>query len=416
MVVSAQCHNLAAIFLVNGHVLIDVEMRILCFIDSLGSGGAQRQLTTLAVGLKNRGHEVRFLVYHPFDHFLPHIKEEGISCQLIERCSLWKRILRVRKVFRQGWQDVVLAFLEAPCLYAELARMPRQRWGLVAGERSANPAIKYGLRRHLRYFHRAADAIVCNSHTNRLMLGAKFKYLKMKAVTVYNIVDLELFRPNLAVTTSEESGNELRIVVASSYRRLKNMTGVAKALLILRRHRRDKNVIIDWYGSILEPDAYHETQVFIRENGLVGILNLHDTTTSIEKEFANASAVGLFSFFEGLPNAVCEGMACGKPILLSDVCDSGNLVKDGENGFIFNPHVPESIAGAIERFLNVPEEVRLDMGAKSRHLAESLFAADKIVSRYERILAAAALGERCPLEYDAGDAPASALKTVRRWR
>ena len=39
-------------------------MKILCVIDSLGSGGAQRQLVGLAIGFKERGHEVSFLVYH----------------------------------------------------------------------------------------------------------------------------------------------------------------------------------------------------------------------------------------------------------------------------------------------------------------------------------------------------------------
>ena len=37
--------------------------RILCFIDSLGAGGAQRQLVNLAFGLKKRDYIVSFLVY-----------------------------------------------------------------------------------------------------------------------------------------------------------------------------------------------------------------------------------------------------------------------------------------------------------------------------------------------------------------
>ena len=45
-------------------------MRILCVIDSLGSGGAQRQMVSLAQGMVARSHEVEFFVYHPeLDHF-----------------------------------------------------------------------------------------------------------------------------------------------------------------------------------------------------------------------------------------------------------------------------------------------------------------------------------------------------------
>ena len=35
-------------------------MNILCVIDILGSGGAQRQLVNIAIGFKERGHTVSF--------------------------------------------------------------------------------------------------------------------------------------------------------------------------------------------------------------------------------------------------------------------------------------------------------------------------------------------------------------------
>ena len=52
--------------------------RILCFIDSLGAGGAQRQLVNLAIGLKKRDYIVSFLVYHVDDFYLPILQENGI--------------------------------------------------------------------------------------------------------------------------------------------------------------------------------------------------------------------------------------------------------------------------------------------------------------------------------------------------
>ena len=159
----------------NGHrrlhtPCLSLLVKLLCFISSLGSGGAERQLTTLAVALKKRGHEVRFLVYHPEDHFLPLLQAADIPCEVIPPCSHLLRALVVRRILRQGWQDVVLAFLEAPCLYAELAHLPRQKWGLVAGERLADPGLGLGRARWRRQVHRFADAVVTNSHTNRLML------------------------------------------------------------------------------------------------------------------------------------------------------------------------------------------------------------------------------------------------------
>ncbi|CDS91584.1 hypothetical protein BN1088_1400001 [Sphingobacterium sp. PM2-P1-29] len=39
-------------------------MRVLCVIDSLGSGGAQKQLVEIGKGLKEDGYEVEFLIYY----------------------------------------------------------------------------------------------------------------------------------------------------------------------------------------------------------------------------------------------------------------------------------------------------------------------------------------------------------------
>src|SRR4051794_14611915 len=106
-------------------------MRITGIIDSLVSGGAQRQLCTLATLFKKQGHDVSLLTYHSFDFFLPMIQEAGIGYRCLQSKSRLGRIWAIRRALRGGEQDVVLAFLDGPCLYAELAALPFRRWGLV---------------------------------------------------------------------------------------------------------------------------------------------------------------------------------------------------------------------------------------------------------------------------------------------
>jgi glycosyltransferase involved in cell wall biosynthesis len=391
-------------------------MNILCFIDNLGSGGAQRQLTTLAVGLKQRGHQVRFLVYHPQDHFLPVLQAADIPCQVIAPCPHWKRLLTIRRILREGWQEVVLAFLEGPCWYAELARIPGQRWGLVAGERLADPRINHGTGRWLRQFHRFADAVVSNSHTNRLMLAAGFPGLTGRLATIYNTVDLHLFHPaplDLA-TPDHSSAAPCRIVVAAGYHAKKNMLGVAEALLLIKKTPDAPRIVVDWYGAIQpNSNAYRQVEQFVVDNDLAQCLRLHPPTRTIEREYAGATAVGLFSFYEGLPNVVCEAMACGKPIVLSDVCDAGTLVKDGVNGFLCDPASPQSMALALQRLAAASAQNRHRMGAASRQMAEDLFSENLGLERYERVLAAAAAHEPMPGDCSwPAEVPASAVRTA----
>src|SRR5215471_9025569 len=114
-------------------------MRVTCLIDYLVSGGAQRQLCTLAVFLQRQGHEVTVLTYHPDDFFLPMLREAGVEYRCITAKSKLRRVWTLRRALRGGDQDVVLAFLRGGCLYAELAALPWRPWGLVVSERSAVP-------------------------------------------------------------------------------------------------------------------------------------------------------------------------------------------------------------------------------------------------------------------------------------
>ena len=77
-------------------------MKILCFIDCLGAGGAQRQLVGLASMLHQRGIDVKVCYYHDIPYYKEYLEERGIEHVLIpSACSQIKRIHAVARFFRQ---------------------------------------------------------------------------------------------------------------------------------------------------------------------------------------------------------------------------------------------------------------------------------------------------------------------------
>src|SRR5690606_32546151 len=99
-------------------------------------------------------------------------------------------------------------------------------------------------------------------------------------------------------------------------------------------------------------------------------------TPDIREKMQNANAIGLFSFYEGLPNSICEGMAVGKPVISTDVSDAKNLVNQ-DNGFLCDAHSERSIAFAISQFLKTDRNTLNKMGVESRRRAEKLFDKEK---------------------------------------
>lgn len=91
----------------------------------------------------------------------------------------------------------------------------------------------------------------------------------------------------------------------------------------------------------------------------------HDVPHLIEA----ADAVTLLSKQEGLPRALMEGLAAGKPIITTDVRGNRDLVIQGQNGYIVELGNIEDTVQAFEHLINRPHDERKQMGERSRELS-----------------------------------------------
>jgi len=174
-------------------------MKILCVIDSLGSGGAQRQLVNLAISFKKKGHDVDFLVYHNDNFYLNFLEKNGIKVIFSIEKSYIKRVFKIRKIIRNGKYNTVLSFLEAPNFICELAVLPFKSWRLIVGERSANPDILKSFKLILfRFLHIFSDYVVANSYENINIVKKVNPILRnSKCHVIYNLIDFDKWSPKL---------------------------------------------------------------------------------------------------------------------------------------------------------------------------------------------------------------------------
>ena len=360
---------------------------ILFFIDSLGSGGAQRQIVQLAVGFKERDYNVSFLIYNKKSSgfYYDYLMDRGINVDDIDEQNYFKRIVKVRRYIRKFKPQVLVSFLEASCFMAELASFPFKKWKLIVGERSANPAIaKTPKLIFFRQFHFIADYIVANSSAN-LSIIRKISPLvrNRKYKLIYNLLDCQRICPSNRSFVFKNDG-VLKLLVAASHRRLKNLNGLIEAVNMLPDEKK-KCIRVDWYGSNVFDTSFMDARQKIDEYNLDKLFHFHDATLDIYKFMEESDVVGLFSFFEGFPNAICEGMLLEKPIIATRVSDIPKILKDGENAFLCNADDFISIRNALISLIDSsPEELR-KMGVKNRQMAVSLFNKEKILDEYEAL-------------------------------
>jgi glycosyltransferase involved in cell wall biosynthesis len=78
---------------------------------------------------------------------------------------------------------------------------------------------------------------------------------------------------------------------------------------------------------------------------------------------------------DGIPNVLVEAMACGLPVVSTAVAGIPELVVDGQNGLLSQPHDVQGIAASLAELLS-DENLRNRLGAAARQTVEASFNLD----------------------------------------
>jgi glycosyltransferase involved in cell wall biosynthesis len=99
---------------------------------------------------------------------------------------------------------------------------------------------------------------------------------------------------------------------------------------------------------------------------------------------AGMDAIVLPSLWEGMPNAVLEAMAAGKPVVASRIAGMDELVQDGITGLLCSPGNAGELAAALLRLAR-DRQLACAMGQAGRRLAREKFSIDATVAATVRM-------------------------------
>ena len=358
--------------------------KVLFIIDSLGSGGAQRQSTTIASLLKKRGYDVRFVCYSRQDFFLPKLQEANIPVEWLLESRPLHRVLKVRKYVRKGGFDIVVSFLHTDNILNLLSAVGGKRWKVICGERSAKEyefgSKKTKLEGWLMQF---SDYLVCNSENARDMWMKYYPKYEKKYKVIYNNVQLD--DPSSDYEPLRDG--KCHVIIAASYQYLKNPIGMIEGINLLSQEEKEK-LEVNWYGKQVttnrKAEAYMESKELVSKYGLETVIHLNNEQTNIIKLMQKADAVALFSWVEGLPNCICEGMMLGKPIIMTKVSDYRVLIDDN-NGFLCDWDNPQTICAAFSSLLKKNKNELESMGHVSKEKAHKMFSENEVIRKWEEL-------------------------------
>lgn len=357
------------------------KKRILCLIDSLGAGGAQRQMVGLASLLKEEGYDTTVAFYHPDYFYVESLKKNDVAYIYLEKAKRSiTRIWYIAQYIRKYKPDVVIAYLFTPCICACLAKLANRKFNLIVSERNTTQVT--GRNERIRFWlFQQSNYVVPNSYAQEEYIKKEFPRLADKLVTIPNFVDLDYFTPPI-----DKQRREIpEIMIAASIWASKNTLGFIDAVAVLK----DKGFRfhISWYGLNTKwLDYIKQCKEKIEDLQVAELIELKEKTEKIRECYQNADYFCLPSFYEGTPNVICEAMSCGLPVACSDVCDNSRYVKNEFNGFLFNPKDCTTIANSLGKLLSLSDEEYSSFCLHSRELAEKYLSKDKFVNAYINVI------------------------------
>lgn len=122
-----------------------------------------------------------------------------------------------------------------------------------------------------------------------------------------------------------------------------------------------------------------------------GIIKYHGKLNDLHNILTRIHCTVLPSYYpEGMANILLESASSGRPIISTSLPGCGEAIEDNVNGFLIKEKNSGSLQAAIEKFINLPYELKKQMGIKGREKMIKEFdrqiVTDKYLSEIEKIL------------------------------
>ncbi len=149
-----------------------------------------------------------------------------------------------------------------------------------------------------------------------------------------------------------------------------------------------------------------ELMALVRELGLGSRVHLLGPRRDVPRIHAALDLLASSSISEAFPLTLGEAMACGTPVVATDVGDSALIV--GDTGQVVPPGDPAALAAAWNKMLALPMEQRHQLGQRARRRVRERFDLDAVTRRYEALYLRLLTGQNRTTHM--ADAPAEPIR------
>jgi len=380
------------------------KLNIAIAVSDLEFGGAQRQVVELANNINREEFNLYICSlsdYVPLSEFL----NEPNRLKIIKRNKRFdfSVIVRLVSFLKEKKVDLIHSFLFDATIASRIAG--KIAGSLVVGsERNTNYSFKkiellaYFLTKNL------TDCIIANSWSGAKFNSKMLRYpLEMYRV-VYNGVNIQRFKP-LDNRTQKEikrkfgiAENRKIIGMFASFKPQKNHEFFIRAAYKIKQ--RYKNIVFLFVGDVLYKGMSNSYETRDKIIKLINEFDLQKETIflgnqkNVEELYPICDLTVLPSLYEGTPNVALESMACGVPLVATNVSDNERIIPDGKVGFIVPLNDMEKFTDRVCKILE-NDLLRQKLSKNARQWIERQFSSQKMAENMGQVYKDLLLKKNC---------------------
>jgi glycosyltransferase involved in cell wall biosynthesis len=371
--------------------------KILFFIGSLTVGGAESQLTNIAVGLRKRGWPVAVVtILKSTEHVdtLRTYKIPVISLSNSESKPGLNIISRFTHVLNKMKPDILVTFLfHADILGRICGRLAgvktiissirNESFGGSHGNDGIVAKIRELAERHTGFL---ANAIVVNSSIARERLIENKVIAEQKSSVISNGIDINRFK-EIPESEISELRNSLWVnkdnflwLAAGRIEKQKDYLTLLGAMKIVLEKFPQSRLLIAGHGG-----QYEQIADKIQVLDLDEQVKLLGVRGDIPALLQAADALILSSLWEGLPNIILEAFCSHLPVVATNVGGIPELIEHSKNGLISSAGEPLALADTMINMMSQSPKKRNALAAVAFRKVEDFFTVDKMINEWENL-------------------------------
>lgn len=363
------------------------KIKVTWLIKGLGLGGAEHLLALAARHVDRTRFEYEVVFLLPWKRALvPDLEDQGIPTTCLHRTRpLDPRVIgQIARHLRGRKTDILHAHLPYTGIVGRIAA----RWagvpGVIYTEHNLQERYQWMTRVANQVTMRLCDVTIAVSDEVRNSLLRSPLARRARVQTILNGVDVD------SLSEAAGSGHGVReefgiapgrlvVGVVNVFRPQKRLDLWIDAARLIARAEPETTFMVVGDGPMAG-----EIRAQAERAGLDGRILFPGLRRDAPRLMAAFDVFMLSSVYEGLPVAVLEAMALGRPVVATRVGGLPSVIEDGLHGLLVDAGDPAALAGRVVELLRSPDR-RRQLGEAAAQRIEAEFSIQQMVRATESL-------------------------------